>query len=199
MTVIVVILVLWNVGLSALLLGLARHVGIMAVRMNVVPATRRTERLLLQRPIPERALRTVQQAGAWPDDGDERYVVWFSADCTMCMAASASFREKGHDDRVRAVSRRTVALISGNSGVAEAMATDLEEAGCPVIRDPKARDVAEAINLPGTPIALAVKDGLVNGWTNLDDVDRLVNFRRANAQRARHLAVSEEVSVAEDS
>jgi hypothetical protein len=201
MTVVIGILVVWCMALTVFLLALARQVGLMAVRVNLVPANRPTERLHLNEPIAPAVLEKLQNLGNYDDEETERYVMWFSAECMTCRRATASFRDKGHEDRMRSVVRECVALISGAGDAVAQMQKDLVTAGCrTVVADPEARNLAEALHLPGTPIALAYKQGYVTGWTDADDAERLADLHRSNSRHERDTgdASSTIASLAED-
>ena len=170
-------LVVWALVISVGLLGIARVIGLTVRREH--RATSGT--LVLNQAVPHDLLAALEEHQRPMPAGADRYLVWLSADCSACLTAARTMAAAASDGSAaaRTLLDSTILLVSGakrRAPVFDALGSLASRA----VIDPKARKLAEALNLPGTPFALALRESKIMGWTELPDFQRLLDFHANN-------------------
>lgn len=172
--VVVIAGTVWLGSLTLMTLVLVRQTAILSVRLQragsaVTPAD---DGLMIGTPVPDAV------AAAIRGGHDVTYLLVLSANCSPCREFARQLV------RMRPPSERIAALVPGREELASSL-VEMLPAWIDVIRDAKAKELADDLSIKSTPFAFEFEFGKVTGKAflhGLDDLERLMAARRSAAR-----------------
>lgn len=167
----------WLFAMTAVLLGLVRHMGALQVALTTAASSPtvaynfETEGPYIPSALPEVALEAFEAEGI---PLDEIAVTFFAAGCGPCIERAEEIVASQPD------LEHAVFLIAGSSR--PAAVTELREiiegAGARVIVDPHAHDIVKSLDISATPFAFGVVAGEVVTKAYVRGLDDFVHVRQ---------------------